>query len=190
MDADDIQAWLYDRASVDDDEAPHPVALAHRLGIEVVRSDLHGPGRARLDDMTIRVGRRVEGTALVWFVAHELAEFALRESGYVGEDVERRADAGAAAIVMPRRAFSRQVRLASLAEIARFYDLSCTAISLRYGEVTGRPTVVIAPTHVHIRGEAFEWGDLPGLAKAKAPPEGVERVRLADNQRRVRLIVK
>lgn len=190
VDADDISAWIYSRAGADDEDAQHPVALVKPCGLRLVRSDMHGPGRGKLEGTVIRVGRRIEGTALLWVVAHELAEFAIRECDYRGEDAERLADAGAAAIVMPRRAFLKHLRTASLAEMARFYELSCTAISLRYGETTGRPVAVIAPTHVHLRGEPIEWGDLPGLAKAKLPPEGVERVRLADNKRRVRLIVK
>lgn len=192
MDADDISAWIYALAQADDRDALHPVELAQRLGIEVVRSDTHGPNRGRLDDMTIRIGRRVDGSSLTWIVGHELAEYALRETGYDGEDVERRANQGAAAIIMPRAAFLRHLRHATIAEMARYYDVSCTAASLRYGEVTGQPTAVIVPTHVHIRGEAFEWGDLPGLAKAKPRdlPDGVERVRLFDAVKRVRLIVK
>lgn len=190
MDADDISAWIYAQAEADDEDALHPIELAQRAKIDVVRSDMHGPKRGRMDDGVIRISRRLDGSALTWVVAHELAEHALRENGYVDEDVERRADSGAAAIIMPRRAFVKHLRHASIAEMARYYDVSCTAASLRFGEVTGTPVAVVVPTHVHIRGEAFEWGDLPGLAKAKAPPEGVERAMLFDAHKRVRLIVK
>lgn len=138
----------------------------------------------------IHVGRRLEGSALTWLVAHELAELALRVTDYRGEDIERLADSGAAAIIMPREAFLKHARHLSIADMARLYNVSCTAASLRYGEVTGRPTAVIVPTHIHIRGEDWEWGDLPGLAKAKAPPEGVDRARLFDATKRVRLIVR
>lgn len=190
MDADDIQAWLYGQAEADDEDPLHPVELAQRAKIDVVRSDMHGPKRGRMDDGVIRIGRRLTGSALTWVVAHELAEHCLRETGYVDEDIERRADSGAAAIIMPRRAFVKHLRHAAISEMARFYDVSGTAASLRFGEVTGRPTVVIAPTHIHIRGEPFEWGDLPGLAKAKAAPDEVDRAMLFDDHRRVRLIVK
>lgn len=189
MDADDIAAWIYSRARVDEEDPPGPVALARRI-VSVVRSDTHGPHGAKLDEGVIHVGRRLEGSALTWLVAHELAELALRVSDYRGEDIERLADSGAAAIIMPRRAFLKHARHLSIADMARLYRVSGTAASLRFGEVTGRPVAVIAPTHVHIRGEDWEWGDLPGLAKAKAPPEGVDRVRLFDATKRVRLIVK
>lgn len=188
MDADDIGAWVYGRANADEEDPPGPVALALALGVPVVRSDAHGPRDAVLDDGIIRVSRRATGRRLCWAVAHELAELSLRIEGYRGSDIEALADSGAAAIIMPRRGFLKHLRHLTLADLSRFYDLSCTAVSLRYGETTGRPVAVIAPTHVHVRGEAFEWGDLPGLARAKAPPPGFDRVRLADDRRRVRLI--
>lgn len=190
MDADDISAWVYSRARVDEERPPGPIALAREMGLVIVRSDLHGPGGAKLAEGKIHVGRRVGGDALVWLVAHELAELALRVHDYRGEDIERVADSGAAAIIMPRRAFVKHMRHATISQMAYFYRVSNTAASLRFGEVTSRPLVVIASTHIHVRGEPWEWGDLPGLAKAKTVPEGVERVRLGDDVRRVRLIVK
>lgn len=189
MDADDIAAWIYSRARVDEEDPPGPVALARRI-VSVVRSDTHGPHGAKLDEGVIHVGRRLEGSALTWLVAHELAELALRVTDYRGEDIERLADSGAAAIIMPRPAFVKHARHLSISDMAKLYGVSCTAASLRYGEVTRRPVAVVAPTHVHIRGEDWEWGDLPGLAKAKAPPEGVDRARLFDAVKRVRLIVR
>jgi len=192
LDPDDISAWIFDRAGADDEDPPHPLALVKPCGLRVVFSDNHGPGRGQLDGKVIKLARRLDETAIKWVVAHELAEYCLRQVDYRGEDVELLANAGAAAIVMPRRAFIKHVRHATLAEMARYYELSCTAISLRYGETTNRPVAIIAPTHVHIRGEPIEWGNLPGLAKAKPKdlPEGIERVKLADNHRRVRLIVR
>lgn len=189
LDADDIAAWIYDRARMDEGDPPGPVALARKI-VGVVRSDTHGPHGAKLDEGIIHVGRRLEGSALTWLVAHELAELVIRVTDYRGEDAERLADAGAAAIIMPREAFMRHARHLSIRDMAKLYNVTCTAASLRYGEVTGRPTAIIAPTHIHIRGEDWEWGDLPGLAKAKAAPEEVDRAMLFDDHRRVRLIVR
>lgn len=189
LDPDDIAAWIYSRARVDEEDPPGPVGLARRI-VSVVRSDDHGPNGAKLDEGVIHVGRRLQGSALTWLVAHELAELAIRVADYRGEDAERLADSGAAAIIMPRRAFLKHARHMSISDMAKLYDVSCTAASMRFGEVTGRPVAIIAPTHIHIRGEDWEWGDLPGLAKAKAAPEEVERAMLFDDHRRVRLIVK
>lgn len=189
MDADDIGAWVFGRANADEEDPPGPVALALLMGVPVVRSDLHGPNDAVLDDGIIRVSRRLARQRLVWAVAHELAELCLRVEGYRGGNIEQLADAAAAAIVMPHRGFMKHLRHMTLRQLSGFYDLSCTAVSLRLGETTGRPVAVVAPTHVHVRGEAFEWGDLPGLAKARRKPAGFDRARVEDDRRRVRLIV-
>jgi hypothetical protein len=69
--------------------------------------------------------------------------------------------------------------------------VSGTLAALRVGEAVGAPVAVIAPGRIHVRGpEEFVWPSEAELRRlARAGADGLVRVRLADDPRRVVLVV-
>lgn len=153
--------------------------------VPIVRTDaIRGPAalcRAGAE-WRIYVRRRLSPRALRWFVWHEVAELALRLEHYEGEDVESVADAIAAAMRLPRRAF---ISAASdcgdnWAKLSRLLDVSQSAAALRWGEVLDEPLALVAPSRpVRVRGATWTWPDV-----SRATPEGARRQRLSDAPRR------
>lgn len=130
-----------------------------------------------------------------WYILHELAEWRLQALDYREHDAEQQADAIAAALVMPRRAFLAELRHQGrrFSRLAKAFVTSETAVSLRYGETTTIPTAVIDPYQVRTRGDEYGWPAPPvlrGLAQAKRLPRdiGIERLSLRDDKRRRVLI--
>ncbi len=132
-----------------------------------------------------------------WLLCHELGEWRLKMLGYDrSAEVEQTADAIAAALVLPRDAFRAALREhgRSFSRLAQYFMTTQTSAALRVGEVTGDFVAVVAPTHIHVRGDAElvvpPEHQLRGLANAKRLPRGapVKRYPLTDDRRRRVLI--
>jgi hypothetical protein len=182
MGGDAIATELLRRAGAELDERPKVAALVRALGLTVH----HGaslPGDAALvrvgDEWRIYLRRKLPRERLAFAVAHELCEWALR--GYVGEDAEQRANLGAAALLVPRRALAR-MRGCTLHEMAAAFRVSETLIALREAEVTGEPRAVVSPTLVRVRGpEAWVW---PSERELRRGYPGLRRAPLCCEPRR------
>lgn len=181
-------------AGYDADDAPGALAIARRLGVEVVYGDasMLGGALSSLERVGCRhvifLRRHLPPARAHWCIAHELAELRLLELGCCDEDVERRADAIAAGLVMPWRAF--RVAVEELghapAALAREFLVDQTAATLRLAEVCAvERAVVVTPERVYARGE--EWvlpceaeirrGRLEGMP-------GIRKVEITDDRRR------
>lgn len=148
----------------------------------------------RLDGALVRVGdawriyvrRGLDPVRARFVVAHELAHWALRDSGLAAEEVEPSCDALAAAILAPcayvRRAATGIDCLASIADEAAISD---TCAALRIGEALGVPLAVVGPMSVRARGpSSWAWpheSELRRLARRGGP--GVRRVELREHRR-------
>lgn len=184
-DADAVSSHLHRLASVEDCDPIGPIALARRLGIAVLRAPRGGQhGDAWTSGLTIFVAPRLPLERLVFAVAHELAEWVVGDSA--SEHTEHLCDAAAAAIIAPRAAFLGWHADVGddLPALAAAFRVTETCMAMRLGEVTGRPVIVVAPGHAHVRGEPWEWGDI-GALRSRDLPRGVERVRLTDDARRI-----
>src|SRR5690606_20448216 len=142
-------------AGYDEDDVPGSIAIARALlGPDCIArggaaSIVSLSGRTR-----IRIPRRHSPAEINFLVAHEVAEWWLRREGYDGEDVEDVANAIAASLVAPRRAFAAAV-LEHGHDYPTLAELFCATESLvvlRIGEVTGEPIVLVAPHRVRARG--------------------------------------
>lgn len=187
---------LRERAGYDEDDVPGGMALAAALGVRVRKVDgglLRGG-----DGCTIRVHGRPEvcirrgltRERTHWVIAHELFETRLGELDYRGEDIEQCAEAGAAALLMPRRSFRLAAREHGddYAALAADYLCGQTAAVLRLAEVGAvEMAAVVAPARVHVRAPD-DWV-LPDLRKAAR--EGhpmLRRTALTDSRKRVALV--
>lgn len=171
---DAVAAEVLQRAGASLDEPPSVAALVRALGLSV-HYGASLPGDAALvrvgDEWRIYLRRKLPRERVAFAVAHELCEWAMR--GYIGEDIEQRANLGAAALLVPRRALAR-LRGCTLHELAAAFKVSETLIALREAEVTGEPRAVVSPALVRVRGpEAWVWPSerelrrgVPGLWRA------------------------
>jgi hypothetical protein len=215
----DVEGWtgfVYGAAKADPEQPPSALALAEGLlgdaavrfvpGRELAndallalarcpRFDLSLPGAGRWE---ILVRRKLPTVRITWAVLHELAEWVLKEQeGYRGEDIERYANALAASLLAPRRAF-----LAAVAEVgpdfrslAERFDATQSWAALRYAEVTGAALSLVTPTKVHRRGEVL-WPDdaqlrlLASRGRPRQPPRlRLKKARLTDARGRTVLLV-
>lgn len=192
-DAEGLALALYDAAGADPADPPGPVALAESLlGPECIVTGGRLVGDARLepvgDGWTIRVRRRLPPQRAAWAVAHELAEWALRDRH--DEEAERSADLLAACLLMPRPAVLEAVAVVGrdLAALAAAFVTTETAVALRLAEIDDTPTLVVSRSWAWVRGAPFGWPerleDVRRLAKC-TPPNGLEREQLRDDPRRV-----
>lgn len=181
---------LIRRAGFDDDETPHPAAVAEcTLGLGSVRA-VHAhalPGVAALARVygqpRIFVRVRADVSLQRWAIAHELGHLVL------GIDApEPVADRFAACLVMPRRAFVAAVRIvgADWQELAARFVCSQSAVALRYGELIQQPLVLVTPRSVRVRGEPWGWPSSDALRRiARKQMPGLARATLTDDARRV-----
>lgn len=175
---------LYELAGHDLDDPPGAIALARGLGLCVVRC-VGLERSALLRSGEICVTWRASGARLAYLVAHELAEWHLRRTGYRGEDVEAQADALAARLVAPTPAVRRCVDHYGhdLPAVAEALATTQSVVALRIAEVYGRPTALVGPDGVRVRGEQWAWPADPRRLMRGPLPEGVERVPLTDSRR-------
>lgn len=108
---------------------------------------------------------------------------------YHGEDVEQLANAIAAGIIIPRRAFRRAIAVygRDLVELAGAFGTSQTLTALREAEIDRLPRAVVTPETVRVRGpEEWVWPDERTVrAWARRPMPGVRKTVLTDAPRRV-----
>lgn len=172
-------------AGFDEDEAPGAVAIARALlgpdcivrGSRASMVSLHGQQR-------IRLPRRRSPAEMNFLVGHELAEWWLKREGYVSEWIEDVANALAASLVAPRRAFLRAYREHGhdYTTLASLFCSSESLVVLRIGEVTGEPVLLVAPHRARARGEAFGW---PSQLRGASRFPGLAKCRLSDDDRRL-----
>jgi hypothetical protein len=140
----------------------------------------------------IWVSRRLGASDRHFAVLHELGEWWLGRLDFRGPEREAVADRIAAALVAPRQ------RYRPLADqlgfdppgLSQHFAATQTCLALRFGEVTGRPVLVVDRTQAWARGDPFVWTpedrDLFDLARGPLPPS-VQRIRLTDCRGRVAL---
>jgi hypothetical protein len=181
----------YRRAGLDPGEAADLVELAERLlGAGAVRA-VHGgalPGAAALarvgSSWCVFVRARLPEQRVLFAVGHELGHHVL------GADApEWACDAFAGALLAPRQAYLRAAREIgpNWSALAERFHCSESWSALRWGEVIGTPTALIAPLSVRVRGEPYAWPERPSelRALALAPRPGLARARLRDDPHRI-----
>ena len=97
------------------------------------------------------------------------------------EDVEERANALGAALVVPAYVFRRAIRAKGHAvhALALEFGVPPSLVLLRLGEVVGRPVALLREPEPIVRGTPFAWPR--HLAPAVLmPPPGVHPIRLVD----------
>jgi hypothetical protein len=158
---------------------------------------------------TICVRPKLTREGLRWAVLHELAEWHLQRLGYRREDVEHVAEALTAALVVPRDAYRKAVRVhgdptadprtpradgepTTWEQLAIDFSTTQTCIVLRHGEITDEPLAVVAPATARVRGREWSWPAderaLRRLAREGGP--GLRRAVLTDDRRRVALLAE
>jgi predicted transcriptional regulator len=196
--AEDVAARLLHRAGYDLDDAPGPVRIAHGLGVEILRvapEECWGRGEAARDCDLIYVRAGLAPEELAFTIAHEVMEWHLARAPHPlahGPQKEAFCDIGAAALLAPRRAFYEDARHhgPDLSRLGRRYGITQSCAALRYGEVTGAPTALVAPMTVRLRGLPWGWpprAQMRRLACLPAMP-GMIRTRLGDDRARVALV--
>lgn len=201
VDPDEEARAILERADEDDAEPPNLMRLALAVTggrvLLVAPTEVWGLGEVAVGDdgeLEVLVSTGQSDVELAWTLAHEVAHVHLRRGGWVGgyREGEDAADAIAAALLMPRRAFARATRRLggrAFVGLASTFHVTQTAAALRVGEVDRVPVAVIAPTHLRVRGPDWAWGlegELRALARAGRP--GLHRSRLTDDAGRVVLV--
>lgn len=195
---DAVQREIYQRAALDPDEPANMIALAMGLGltVEVLRpAPFAGDGAlARVyEQWRIYIRGGISRQRKRFACAHEIAEWALRE--VIDEQIEDACNAVAAALIAPRRAFTRtanDVGATCFEQLALPFDLSQTAAALRAGEVLGVELALTRPGLVRTRGERVQWPAAEIIARwaRGTPPAGIRKVLLTDDARRTVLLVE
>jgi uncharacterized protein DUF955 len=139
----------------------------------------------------IWVSRRLGEPARRFAVLHELGEWWLGRLDVRGPEREATADRIAAALVAPRTLYRPLADRLGFDPpgLSRHFQATQTCLALRYGEVTGRPVLVVDRAQAWARGDPFVWsadGALFDLARGPLPPS-VQRIRLTDCRGRVAL---
>lgn len=182
-------------AGFDPWDPPTIEQLAHAVCDRVVaHHGLSSPARWVGATRELWVNPRLGPRRRAFAVAHELAERHLAEQGYEGEDIERRANALGAALLVPAPALRTALRVVGrrLPDLADAFDVSQSIVALRLGEVTGTPLALVLERRVAIRGEPFEWpapARLVAIAGGQeSVPDGVEVERITDARRRAAFV--
>ena len=181
--------WIYERAGFDQAEPPGPSRIAAALGIQIATAPKRGAwGHGCLV--------RLSGQWQVWLapglpaqhkafaIAHELAEWAFRDSGI--DELEPLCDATAGAILAPRKAFASVTGHApDFAALAKMFRTTESCVALRFGEVVGHPLALVSPRLVRVRGEDWCWPDEQGIRRlVSRPNKNVRVVSLSDDRER------
>lgn len=197
-DIDAHQRELYERAGFDPDEPVLMQRLAAALGIRVtiVRAPAF-PGDGALvtlgNEVTIQIRGKVSLERKRFALAHEIAEWALRD--IVDEQIETACDALAAALLAPRRAFLRAayaVGETNFEQLAFSFGLTQTAAALRSAETGGFALALLRPGLLRVRGpDNFVWGSEAEMKRwaAGTPRPGLRKVPITDDDRRTALVV-
>jgi len=180
------------------DEVASPLWIARKLlGADAVR-DVPMVGRyaslAKVRDrFLIAVNPRLSNLQYQWAVGHELGHWLRGTSHSDRECEEQICNYVAAALVMPRVPFLKEVQRrgtapAAMHQLALDFGTTDTSAALRIGETDGRPVAIVAPHRVFARGNV-EWPDESTVRRwAKKGAPGLAKARLVDDARRVVLI--
>lgn len=176
-------------AGFEPDDPPPIEQLAAALVTVVEHRGLSAPARFVAALRELWVNPRLSPRRRAWAIAHELGERHLVRQRYVGDDVEQRANAIGAALLVPAPALRRAVRDLGrrLPELAAVFGVTQSIVALRLGEVTGSPLALVIDTRVAVRGEPWAWpatSQLVAIAGGAEAPEGLEVVRVTDARRR------
>jgi hypothetical protein len=189
---------ILEAGGYDWDETPGALRLAQALGVRVVWRDLKIAEAAAVDPLpsgiptTIVLRQGLGAVRAAWLIAHDLAEIDLATVRYQGEDIERVAEALAAALLMPRPAFQRVAGTMNVHELAAAFAVPETAAALRLAEVGHVDAVaVVTPQTVHVRTDGQfvlpPARELRRIARIGAHP-GLRKVQLRDQPQRVALV--
>lgn len=190
-------AEMFDRASVDPKEPVGVGTMVRRLlgkdGLCFVRRSTIVTSVAKLCKVSgsFRIYAKRDAPDLAFNIAHELAEW--RYWDETDDHKESACDALAAAIVAPRPAFLRMLRLVGedFAALAHAFKVSETSMALRLGETTDQPLVAITRNYHFVRGREWGWPAEPELRRiASRGRQGIRRVRLTDDRMRVVLMAE
>lgn len=201
MDTDSEAIALYRSLDLDPTEPAKLRVIAHRLlgegSVRVVHA-VSLPGDAALarvgDSWRVYLRRGLSTEQAKFGLAHELAEWHLRQLDYQEHDIEDVADRLAAALVAPAPAFRRLVRTGGdWLAVAQRLQSTESLVALRYGEVIGEPLALVA-RRVRVRGpETFVWPPedvIRRAARRKQPGLGLRRAALRDDPHRVVLFAE
>lgn len=178
-------------AGFDPEDPPTIEELAHAVVERVVPH--HGiSSAARWVGSTreLWINPRLSPRRRAFSIAHELAERHLSRLGYEGEDVEARANAIGAALLVPAPALRFALRQIGrrLPELSDVFDVSQSIVALRLGEVTGSPLALVMDHRVAVRGEPFAWPSAARLVAIaggrEAVPDGIVVEKISDARRR------
>lgn len=180
------------QAGLDPTEPPSVVDLIRRLlgpdGYDTSHV-LVGGGRACLARVHGHWRVYASKAATLFDHFHEVGHYLVRQAGLGGgPDEEHLANYVGGALLMPRPAVLKARRNGfRLPELADLFSTSETCAALREAEVLTLPRVIVARTHVHVRGpEDFVWPAEPTLRKwAQKPGPGVAKTRMTDDPSRV-----
>jgi hypothetical protein len=137
----------------------------------------------------IWVSRRLGDPERRFAVLHELGEWWLGRLAFAGAEREGTADRIAAALAAPRARFRPLAERVGFdpPALARHFAATQTCLALRFGEVTGRPVLVVDRAQAWARGDPFVWSPegarLFDVTRGPLPP-CVQRVRLTDRRGR------
>lgn len=182
---------LYQSAGLDPSEPARPSALAQAILGPAAIVTVHAAsmrGHAALvrvrDQWRIYVRRSLPVEHGRFGVAHELAEWHLRRTGYTEPDVEDVADQLAAALIAPRPAWRRVG--GDWARAAATLRTTESLVALRHGEVTGEPLALVA-RRLRVRGEPYAWpseATLQAVAAGRKVVADLHRRQLEDDRQR------
>lgn len=184
--------WLYNEVCCDLHDPPILIELAERtLGIGSVqfvpsswlshrgrlvrsRTQPHLPGiRPDTAEWYIQVKRKLHVVDLTWAIAHELAEWLLRQVlAVIDENIEQIANTLAAALILPREVMLPHIHEPPNFVLAPAHCVTPSCFALRWAEVSGEPVMVVSPSGVHRRGDIWtlDDGEARRLARAQIPP--------------------
>jgi hypothetical protein len=178
-------------AGLDDDALPSPVALVRQATGHpplLSRALRQEACFARVGDAwRVVVSARALPARRGWLACHEVAEQHLRAQGYQGADIEERADALGAALVLPRLVLRAACRRHGhrVHVLARELRTTQSLVLLRLGEVERRPVALVRRGVVTVRGEPFAW---PRRVGAEVP--GTHPLRITDEPARVGVMAR
>lgn len=189
---DATQRWIFERAELDPDEPALMTELAARLGFAVTfkrNAGLIGDAECRYHAescgwlITVRSGISIARKRFA--VAHEIAEALLSDE--IDEGLEDYANAVAACMLAPRRAYQLRLRETGeddFGQMALPFGLTETGAALRAAEVQGRRLCVVTPHRIYARGD--EWPEERTIRSwAQQALPGLRKTRLSDDERRV-----
>ncbi len=188
-------SYLYDLAGAEEEDPPGTPELALRiLGSGALRyvPDLSSPAQLSrvMGRFHIFLRCGIDAREIPFLVGHELAEWFYRH--HRDDRIEDACNSLGAALVTPKRTFASVLRqLRTPPRIARAFVCSETLVHLRIAETTGRPTALVSPHKVWIKGEPGPWPRsetaLRQMALQTLPPPGIKKARMGDHPRRVAL---